>query len=448
MTEHRAERVRLAGVILGGFVIVSIYAFPGYIAYDSLDQLRQARAGVMTDWHPPIMSALWGLLDRLVSGALLMLLLQCGLFVGGLYALLRQKLAPTRAVVLTLVIFAMPPVLTMMAVILKDCLMAGALLVGCAGLTSKRRWAQYASLGMFLLAAGLRHNAISVVVPLVTLLSPWPANKGPWIRGLVGGAIGLALMGSAMLVNKGLTDVQSHPFQGMLAPMDIVNTLALAPDLSDDEVRELTPGIAFARTSGLQAHAREVFDIYALPQNHANGETRFYDDPKTDEGRAAVSHAWWSLVTSYPGAYLTSRFMIMREVIGLTDAKYTPVYEVRNEAAMLKVNGEPAVERNVVQRWLARKMIKLGRTSLLFRPYVYLVLCIGLLVLMRRDRPMVALLLSGLSYVVLDVVAIPGPDIRYVWWLMVVTLIAVAVRLFAPRVVELRRALPVHPRSA
>lgn len=436
MTEQRAEQARLVGVILGGLVIVSIYAFPGYIAYDSLDQLRQARAGVMTDWHPPIMSALWGLLDRIVSGALLMLVLQCSLFLGGLYALLRRKLEPTRAVVLTLVIFAMPPVLTMMAVILKDCLMAGALLVGCAGLSSKRRWAQYAALAMFLLAAGLRHNAISVVVPLVALLSPWPASKGPWVRGIVGGVIGLALMGSAMLINKGLTDVQSHPFQGMLAPMDIVNTVALAPDLSDDEVRELMPGITFARASGLQEHARSLFNIYALPQNFAQGEGRFYDGPTTDEGRADVSHAWWSLVTTYPGAYLTARFQMMRELIGLTDAKYTPVYEVRNEAAMLKANGEPAVERNVVQRWLAKKMIRLGRSSLLFRPYLYLLLCIGLLVQLRRDRVMVALLLSGLSYLALDVIAIPGPDIRYLWWLMVVTLIAVAVRLFARRVVE------------
>lgn len=425
--------MRLLGVILGGLVIVSIYAFPGYLAYDSLDQLRQARAGVMTDWHPPIMSALWGLLDRIVSGTLLMLVLQCSLFLGGLYALLRRRLAPTRAVVLTLVIFAMPPVLTMMAVILKDCLMAGALLVGAAGLSSERRWARYAGLGMFLFAAGLRHNAISVVVPLVALLSPWPATKGPWIRGLVGAAIGLSLMGSAMLVNKRLTDVASHPFTGMLAPMDIVNTVALAPDLSDDEVRALMPGITFAKPSGLQAHARALFNIYALPQNFALGEGRFYDGPTTDEGRSAVTHAWWTLVTTYPGAYLTARFAMMRELVGLTDANYTPVYEARNEAAMLKVNGEPPADRNVVQRWLARKMIKLGRSSLLFRPYLYLVLCLGLVVLLRRDRVTLALMLSGLSYVALDVIAIPGPDIRYLWWLMVVTLIAVAVRLFAPR---------------
>lgn len=433
MTEQRAEALRLAGVIVGGLVIVSIYAFPGYLAYDSLDQLRQARAGVMTDWHPPIMSALWGLLDRIVPGALLMLVLQCSLFVGGLYALLRRVLAPTRAVVLTLVIFAMPPVLTMMAVILKDCLMAGALLVGAAGLTSQRRWAPYAALGMFLLAAGLRHNAVAVVVPLVVLLSPWPARKGPWIRGLVGGAIAVALMGSAMFVNKRLTDVESHPFQGMLAPMDIVNTVALAPDLTDDEVRALAPGLTFAKPAGLQAHARSLFDIYALPQNFALGDGRFYDGPTTDEGRSAVTHAWLNLVTSYPGAYLTARFAMMRELLGLTDVAYTPVYEARNEAAMLKVNGEPPADRNVVQRWLAKRMIKLGRTSLLFRPYVYLLLCLGLVVLLRRDRTMRALLLSGLAYVALDVIAVPAPDIRYVWWMMIVTLVAVAVRLFAPR---------------
>lgn len=444
MTEQRAERLRLAGVILGGLVIVSIYAFPGYLAYDSLDQLRQARAGLMTDWHPPIMSALWGLLDRIVPGALLMLVLQCSLFLGGLYALLRRFLTPTRAVVLTLVIFAMPPVLSMMAVILKDCLMAGALLVGAAGLTSERRWARYAALGMFLLAAGLRHNAISVVVPLVALLSPWPAAKGPWIRGLVGAVIGLALMGSAMFVNKRLTDVESHPFQGMLAPMDIVNTLALAPDLSDDEVRALLPGLSFTPASGLQAHARGLFDLYALPMNFTHGEGRLYDDPTTDEGRAAVSHAWWSLVTTYPGAYLSARLQMMRELIGLTDAKYTPVYEARNEAAMLNANGEPPANRNVVQRWLARKMIKLGRSSLLFRPYLYVLLAIGLVVLLRRERTVVALLLSGFSYLALDLVAIPAPDIRYLWWLMVVTLIAVAIRLFA---LQSPGALPVHRRS-
>ena len=132
MTERQRERLWLAGVIAAGLAIVFLYAFPGYLAYDSLDQLRQARAGVRTDWHPPLMSALWGVLDRIVAGPLLMLVLQCSLFLGGLYVLLRRRVIAKRAFVLTLVLFATPPVLTMMAVILKDCLLAGALLVGAA----------------------------------------------------------------------------------------------------------------------------------------------------------------------------------------------------------------------------------------------------------------------------------------------------------------------------
>lgn len=433
MTEQRRERLWLAGVIAAGLAIVCVYAFPGYLAYDSLDQLRQARAGVRTDWHPPLMSALWGVLDHVIAGPLLMLVLQCSLFLGGLYTLLRRRLTAKRSFWLTLVIFATPPILTMMAVILKDCLMAGALLVGAAALTSEKPWARYASLGLFLFAAALRHNAVSMVLPLTVMLCPWPAGKSAWIRAGAGALIGLALSGGGMLINKGLTDVESHPFHGMVAPMDIVGTLSAAPDLTDDEVRALMPGVTFGPASGLQARARALDDLYGLPMNFSHGPDRLYDDPTTDEGRSAVSGAWWNLVTTYPGAYLGFRFAMMRELLGLTDAKYTPVYEARNERNMLAANGEPPVTRNVVQKWLAKQMIKLGYHSLWFRPYVYLLLALGLLWILRRDRTVLALLLSGLGGLALCLIVIPAPDIRYCWWLMVVTLYAVAIRLFAPR---------------
>ena len=122
--ELRAERVRCIAVVVAGLVLVGIYAFPGFMAFDSYEQLAQARAGQLTDWHPPMMSALWGLFDRVTPGALSMLVLQCGLFLVGLYVLLRRRLPFARAAVLTLVIFVFPPSLTMMGVILKDSLSA------------------------------------------------------------------------------------------------------------------------------------------------------------------------------------------------------------------------------------------------------------------------------------------------------------------------------------
>lgn len=429
-SDRRTELVRGTCVVVAGLVLASIYAFPGFMAFDSYEQLAQARTGQLTDWHPPVMSALWGVLDRVIAGPLLMLLLQCGLFLAGLYVLLRRRLSSTRAAILTLVIFALPPNLSMMGVIVKDSLMAGALLAGCAGLTSERRGPRIAGLCAFLLAAGLRHNAISAVVPLLAIVSPWPAARGPWIRAGVGVVLALGLTGAAMLVNRALTDVETHPFHQSVAPMDIVGALTWAPDLTDDEVRALMPEIQFAPASGLQAHARRVYDVNKWWGAHIRGPERLFEDPATPELRAGVASGWWNLVSTYPGAYLTARFDMMRELVGLTDERWTPVYEARNEEVMLKGQGQPPVNRNVVQRWLSKRMLLLGFRSVLFRPYLYLVLAAGLLVLLRRDRMIVALLVSALGYLAMLVIVSPAPDFRYVHWLIVVTLVAVAVRLF------------------
>ncbi|MBL0220197.1 MAG: hypothetical protein IPQ07_40795 [Myxococcales bacterium] len=234
--------------------------------------------------------------------------------------------------------------------------------------------------------------------------------------------IALALTGSAMLVNRALTDVETHPFHQSVAPMDIVGALTWAPDLTDDEVHALMPEIRFAPASGLQAHARRVYDVNKWWGAHIRGAERLF-------GRG-VAAGWWSLVTAYPGAYLTARLDLMRELIGLTDVRWTPVYEARNEEVMLKGQGQPPMNRNVVQRWLSKRMLALGFHSVLFRPYLYLVLAIGLLVILRRDRMIVALLVSAFGYLAMLVIVSPAPDFRYVHWLIVVTLVAVAVRLF------------------
>jgi hypothetical protein len=90
-TGRHAELVRTLAVLATGLVVVSIYAFPGFMAWDSVEQLAQARAGQLTDWHPPLMSAIWGVLDRIVPGAAAMFVLQNSLFLVGLHALLRRR---------------------------------------------------------------------------------------------------------------------------------------------------------------------------------------------------------------------------------------------------------------------------------------------------------------------------------------------------------------------
>src|SRR5262245_1279945 len=80
-----------------GFAGFVANAFPGYMSTDSVAQLDEARSGVFSDGHPPLMAAEWWVLDRIISGPVLMLLLQGSLFLGGLYVLLGRLLSPRAA---------------------------------------------------------------------------------------------------------------------------------------------------------------------------------------------------------------------------------------------------------------------------------------------------------------------------------------------------------------
>jgi hypothetical protein len=440
VSERNLDRWYLAGVVAVGIAIVSIYAFPGYMAWDSVEQLAQARTGVLTDWHPPLMSALWGALDRVVPGPATMFLAQCTLFLVGLMVLLRRRMSHRRAALLTLGIFVVPPSLAMMAMVVKDSLMCGALLAGIAGITSRSRAARIGGLLAFGLAAGLRHNALAAVIPLLAWLCPWPNTGGAWRRAATGGLIAIALTAFAFFGNRALTDVKTHPFQYSVAPMDLIGTLRFAPPLSDAEVRELFAGVPLAGTADLQQQAKTLYDPNLWWGAIIYGPQRFFDEPATAEARDAITQTWWRLIESYPGAYLLNRLDMFRELIGLTDVRWTAVYAAGHERSMLEGTFQPAVDRNVVQRWMSKRLTKLGETSLMFRPYAYLILALALGIVLRRDRLAMALLTSSVSYLALLFIITPAPDIRYVHWLMVSVLICLGLRLFATDAVTETRA--------
>jgi hypothetical protein len=433
-----SEKRAVACVLAVGLALISVFAYPGLMAYDSLDQLRQARAGMLTDWHPPLMSALWGAFDKIIPGAAPMLVLQCSLFLIGTYFVLRRRCSRRAAALLTVALFVFPPTFAMMAVILKDNLMCGLLLVGCAAITSPRRGIQYLALLAFFMALSLRHNAFAAVLPLLVWLSPWPHGAAPWRRRVVG-SLGTAVLAVAALgCNRLLTDVKTHPFHYSVVPMDIIGTLRFADPLPDDDCRVLLAGIPIRISHQIQAKAIEQYDPGRWWGFYIYGAERFMDEPSTPELRNAFFLVWRRLVTDHLSAYLVNRLDMFRELVGVTDRKWTPVYGIRNEKNMLAGNGEPPQTRNALQQWLSSRMVRLGVNSVMFRPYLYLVALLALLVVFRRDRLMSAIQLSALGYLALLFIVSPSPDIRYAHWMMVVAGIGLAVRLFESKTMRLQ----------
>src|ERR1044071_1420202 len=108
-------------VCLAGFALTLAAFYPGVMTPDSIDQLGQARAWEFYEANPPIMSAVWGLIDRVWPGPAGMLLLDNLLFWGGaalLWRLTRER-SPKLSLAFTFIGFT-PQVLAHLGSVLKD----------------------------------------------------------------------------------------------------------------------------------------------------------------------------------------------------------------------------------------------------------------------------------------------------------------------------------------
>ncbi|HEX9174200.1 MAG TPA: hypothetical protein VF861_16240, partial [Telluria sp.] len=64
----RSRLLVAAITVVAGFVLSRMAFFPGFMSPDSFMQFEQSRTLRFTDWHPPLMSALWSVLNRVAHG--------------------------------------------------------------------------------------------------------------------------------------------------------------------------------------------------------------------------------------------------------------------------------------------------------------------------------------------------------------------------------------------
>ncbi|HEY5927413.1 MAG TPA: hypothetical protein VIV11_37270 [Kofleriaceae bacterium] len=422
-------------MIATGWLALALYCYPGFMSFDSFEALAQARDLMpMSDWHPPILALTWRPLDAVLPGPWLVVMLQSGLLLGGIYAVLARTLRPLGAALVTLAIGLWPPVLTLMAVVWKDSLMAGVLVASYAALTSTHPRARIAALAGLLYAALLRHNAIVAIAPLLILLSPWPARRGRWTQRAIGLALAFAVLLSAQLINRMLIETRTYPFVHSIPTYDIAGTLRYAAPLSDEQIAELLPGVPLVVQTGIQARAKSAW----VPEGWfsvAIGEGRLMDRPATAAQRDAVLSAWLRLIREHPGPYLRARLRVFRELIGLP-LRERPRWHIYNaiaeDHALLAGYGIDFERPPWQLRW-SFWFADVSRSALIFRAWPYLLVAIALAITLRRNRGAIAIVASGLCYETALFVIAPSADFRYSTWLVISTLIGFALR-FSQRV--------------
>lgn len=382
---------------------------PGFMSLDSADQLMQARRGVFSDWHAPVMSVLWMGLERLVTGPFGMLLLQVAAFWVGLALMARRIAAPLPVKAGFLVVLAVaPPIVSIAGAIWKDVLMTS-LLVLAGGLAGRR----FLFWPFALLATLSRHNAVLAVLGLVILHF---APAGPTLGRLCGAlAATVALFAVSLAVNAALVDERMHPMQ-MFALDDLIAITAStgrAPDVDPchqrrKDLRELAPYNEPKAVAAIASWRR----------------FRYCSD---DTAAGTLVQAWLRTLVTHPIAYATHRAKIARRLLGVDDTPGNFVMARSTYAGSAAVAVEPPAPATALQEWFGARIWDL-RSYGVFRPWIYGLLAAGACVLAaRRGRwwPC-CIALSGLTYELGLFLVAPSSDYRYSYWMIVSALIAAA----------------------
>lgn len=436
-------------VLCIGLGIIVVYAFPGQLTRDSYDHLSEARNGFYTDSHPPAINLLWMLVDTVIAGPICVLLLQNAMFLGGCYFVLRRTFAPRRAAWIAVAVLLFPPVMTTMAVIWKDCVMAGFLAIGLAGLLSERRGYRMLGLAAMIGATTMRYNALGATLPLVVLLFQWRAGMHWLARYGIATAAWFVITVAGFGINIALTDREMHYWESSLAVHDIVGTLALVDgDLSDDELRARLAGTQLLTQRDIHARMRALY----RPQAYypiVNGDRRMWDlpidgyVPAPAAQRDAIAHAWWTTITTHFGTYAKHRVRVTKELLGLGKRRAFGAIVLREQWAPNAQALGLVAGPSKLQRKLTAFMDFVVADTPLFLPYLYAIVTILLLPLALRHRDVLAILLSGLAMESTLMLLAHGDDFRYSHWLVITTAIGAIV--LAVR--RYRRAPAAPPRS-
>lgn len=411
-----------------GWLGFMVYAFPGFMSFDSVYQLRQARWGYLTDSHPPFMAALWAVVEVFITGPIGMLVIQSAAFLAGAYLVLCQVMAPRRAALGATLILWFPPIASFMAVIWKDSQMAGFLLLGFGLMLQPTRRSRLLALAALLVATLMRHNALTAVAPLVIVCWSW----NPEHRGLrryvvaVGAWVGVTL--AAYGISNLLVDEHRYPWHAGPALMDIAGTLRNEPVIiSDAQLHQMLPGVVF-RVENAHAYLRDS-DLHGGYMKVLLAKaSRAIKPPTNAAERAAIARAWQTLVLGHPIAYANHRWGITRRLLGFTPTAGTPIYNDFTDIQDLSASAE-AIDHDAapsrVQNVFRKKFQWLAKTIVFWLP-LYLFIVVAMIPLAFKDRRILALLASGVASEAALAIFAPTTDWRYSSWFVVVSVVAFA----------------------
>ncbi len=434
MTGARRSGALLALALAAAFAIEAASYWPGVMTWDAAREYGMARGGAIDDWHPPVMIVLWRALLPIARGPGPMLAVQLALLFGGFALLVRWAWHQgRRGLAWALAAAALFPIpLAIEGAVLKDCLMAGAVLCALGLVADGRGGARLLARLLLLFAATLRFNAFLACLPL--LVAAFGQKERDTRRRLV-----VTTFASAFLLVT-ITPLANRAIGATRSGVELSQIVFDLGGVTYYSGVDAFPPLPIHDPVAVNAHcySPELWDPYS-----------WWVDAPCPIGFVAVREAfarervspygWWiNQIARHPLAYAEHRLAHFNRNARLWVASRPP--------QLVPPHPDPnpygfAPPHNAVRAAIDRAAELLARTPLDW-PIWWIAVAGGVLLLGRTVSPLARLsaasaLLYGAGYLVFSVAS----DLRYHLWTIIAALVAALVA-----GEDLRRARPRRAR--
>lgn len=437
---YAAAPTRATGAIVAaGFGVSVAVNWPGHLSYDSVVQLYEGRSAQYGGWHPPVMSWLLGVGDRIVTGTGLFVLFDVSLLYLALMGLLLlHRRSSWIAAGVALVLVATPQFLLYPGIVWKDVLFAAASCLGFVSLAYlavhwNDRWARLAlfvSATLLLALASLARQNGFVTLPVAAWVIGWIAYRAERrrLRSIGFAALWFAaalavFIGSMLALNSRWTGVSGPTGQmRLLATYDLAGALASDPRLPLERLDEEDPRLA-------RLMREQAARLYTPERNDTLVSSAELQSALNRADERAIPAQWADFIARNPLLYLKLRWAAFRWVFFTPDLlACRPVF--------VGISGPPELMRNLGiaprmdarDNWLFRYALSFSGTPIWSHATFAIVGLVALVLLLRRRRQediaIAGLLASSFAFAASFFVISIACDYRYLYFLDVAALLS------------------------
>ena len=344
------------------FLVEALTWWPGILRSDSLTQFSQAQTGFLSDHHPPIMAFLWHYLNFIYPGSGSLLIFNLCLFCGSIFVF--GCCVPNVWKLFFVGIPFFPPVFSYSGFILKDVGFTFSYLLIISILTfytvqqKKIGWGVISLIIPILFyGTAVKYQAV-FLLPFITLWMGVSIEAYQWSRkALFYGLGGAGFMFALTACFNSYTAQKDYAWQYVklydLAAISLITHQDLLPDFTKK------PNFSMEKLSKDFNSFRVDELVFESDSILAKG--------KTEEERTALWHTWFHEVTHYPQAYLSHRWLLMKNLLSLSPIK--PFNQIKSHTE----NVSPFIKK-ILMELENIGLIKFAQKATSLYPYIPLMI--------------------------------------------------------------------------